>query len=65
MSMKQLVCMHVNLGESKAIYMNPGEWGEVLLRVQFQWLRFKVLPIPHLHGEAFQKNEPVISSRMT
>lgn len=33
--------------------------------VRFHWLRFKVLGIPHLHEEAFQEVEPVISLRTT
>jgi hypothetical protein len=39
--------------------MSLGEWESVLLRIKFHWL--KVLGIPHLHGGAFQKVEPVIS----
>jgi hypothetical protein len=31
--------------------------------VKFHWLRFKVLEMPHVHGEAFQEVEPVISPR--
>lgn len=48
-------------GETRAIYMKLGVWERVLLRVNFHLLRIKVLGIPHLHGEAFQKIEPIIS----
>ena len=41
------------------------KWEEVLLRETFHWLRFKVLRILHLHGEAFQEVAPVTSPRTT
>jgi hypothetical protein len=41
--------------------MKLGEWEGVLLRMNFHWLRLKILGLPHLHGEAFQEIEPVIS----
>ena len=38
-------------------YINLREWEGVFLRVQFYWLRPKVLGIPYLHGEAFQESQ--------
>jgi hypothetical protein len=43
--------------------MNLGEWKEILVRVKFHWLRFKVLGIAHLHGKAFQEAELAISAK--
>lgn len=51
---------HFIQDESRAIYMNLGEWEGAHLRVNFHWLRLKFLEIRHLHGEAFQEVEPVI-----
>ena len=61
--MKQLMRIHFIRGESRAMYMNLGEWGSILLRIKFHWLRLKALGISHLHGEAFRKVEPVISTK--
>lgn len=36
--------------------MNLGEW-EVVLKVKFHWLEFKVLKIPPLYEEAFQETQ--------
>jgi hypothetical protein len=46
-------------------YKTLGKWEGVLLRVEFHWLRFKVLGIPHLHGEILPEVEPIISPRVT
>lgn len=54
-SVKQLVCIHLIWCESRAIFMNFGEWWEVLLRV-----RLKGLGIPHLQGEAFQESQAFV-----
>lgn len=55
-------CEHtIHCHKSRAMCMNPGEWKWVLLRIKFHWLRFKVLRIPHFHGEVFQEVESVIS----
>jgi hypothetical protein len=40
--------------------MKLGEYERVLLKVEFHCMRFKVLGIPHVQGEAFQEVEPVI-----
>jgi hypothetical protein len=45
-------------------YINLGEW-EGVLRVKFHWVRFKILEIVHLHEEASQEVEPIISTRIT
>lgn len=45
---------YINLG--KLVYIG-------FLRVKFHWWRLKVLGTPRLHGEAFQKGEPVVSPR--
>jgi hypothetical protein len=58
-SAKQLVHF---IGGEQGLY-KPRKVGGVLLRVKFHWLKFKVLGIPHLHGEAFQEVEPVISAK--
>lgn len=63
--MKRCVCRDCIQGESRAIYMNLGEWEGVPLRVNFHGLRLKFLEIPHLYGEAFQEIESVISPRIT
>lgn len=43
--------------------INFGKQEEVL-RVKFHLLRFNVLEITHLHGEAFQEVEAIISPRI-
>lgn len=49
-------------GENQGhIYMNISEWEGGFLRVRFHWLELKLLEIPHLHREAFQEVEGVIS----
>jgi hypothetical protein len=59
------VCVHTcYLGWIKGYIYELREWEGVFLRVQFYWLRPKVLGIPYLHGEAFQEVEPVISPRI-
>ena len=58
-SAKQLVLF---IRGEQGLY-KPRKVGGVLLRVKFHWLKFKVLGIPHLHGEAFQEVEPVISAK--
>lgn len=45
-------------------YIILGKWEWVHLRVKFHWLSFKVLGIPRLHGEEFQKTERVISPKI-
>jgi hypothetical protein len=35
------------------------------LRLKLHYLGFKVLGVPHLHGDAFQEIEPVIFQRIT
>ena len=38
------------------VYVDLGEW-EGVFRVKVNhWLEFKVLGMPHLHGEAFQES---------
>lgn len=41
----------------------PWKVGRASLRVKFHWCRLKVLGTPHVHGEALQEAERVISSR--
>ena len=48
-------------GEARYIYLLV--WGGVLFRVKFHGMKLKVLGIPHLHGESFQKVEPLISAK--
>lgn len=55
---KHFMPIHFIWGKPRAVYMNPGTWEGVLLRVNFNWLRIQVLGIPHLHGKAFQEIEP-------
>jgi hypothetical protein len=60
------LCTYFIWGESRAIYINLGEWEGVLM-AKFHWLRLKVMVIPHLqretylHREAFLETQPIIS----
>ena len=54
--MKLLVFIQFIHG-GQGLYMNLGEW-ELVFRVNVNhWLEFKVLGMPHLHGEAFQESQ--------
>lgn len=55
--------IHFIWGESRAIYVNLGDWKEVHLRVKFHWLRLKVLGTPHLHGKAFWESQVLSGDR--
>ena len=39
------------------VYLNFGEWKEVLLRVKFHWLEVKAFGMPCLIGEIFQESQ--------
>jgi len=43
------------IGVNQGLY-KPWKEGRILLRVVFHCLRFKVLEMPHLHGEASQRS---------
>jgi len=53
--MKQLVHIHF-IGGEQGLYMNPGEYKGVFRVNVNDWLEFKVLGMPHLHGEVFQES---------
>lgn len=53
--MKQLVHIHF-IGVNKGYNMNPGEYKGVFRVNVNDWLEFKVLGMPHLHGEVFQES---------
>lgn len=59
--MKQLLHIHFIWGE-QGLYMNPGEYkGVFRVNVNHCW-EFKVLGMPYLHGEVFQKSLVVVLS---
>ena len=56
MGWKAYTLFRVNQG----LYMDFIDWGGVFRANENHWLWFKVLCVPHLHGEAFQESQLLV-----